>query len=178
MMTTSNKKAVAFTIFLLCNITANGETYIQRQYTEIEPLLHKQHLTKEDVAMLMKFKTSCENQIINEKKDIDHFAKVPLENEQKPLAKFTSEEFKKNFSSPLTFSDPLGILAGIECLRLAVSYGFFPITIPVTFFSSISKWQKNKKWRQFMIQGCKENIKLYEEYIKKVNTAIANTTYR
>jgi hypothetical protein len=172
------KNIILLVAFSLCNTITGGETYFEREYNKIAPLLNNQNLTEEDITALMKVKTICENEITNSKKYIESLTDAPSKEELKPLTEYISEEFKKNFSypSPMIFADATGTLAAIEGLRYFTAYGFTPITMPATFFMAIGKWWKNKNKRSEHTGYAQGNIKICEEYIKNIDAAIAKTT--
>jgi len=96
------KNIILLVAFSLYSTTTGGETYFEREYNKIAPLLNIQNLTQEDIVALMKVKTICEGEIINSKKYIDSLTNTPSKEEQKPLTEYISEEFKKNFARDIT----------------------------------------------------------------------------
>lgn len=172
------KNIILLAVFSLYNTTIGGETYFEREYNKIAPLLNNQNLTQEDIAALMKVKTICENEITNSKKYIDSLTTTPSKEEKKTLTEYISEEFKKNFDypSPMVFADVTGTIAAIEGLRYFAAFGFSPITMPTTFFMAIGKWWNNKNKKSEHIGYVQGNIKICEEYIKKIDAALSKTT--
>lgn len=174
------KNIILLIALVAYNTTTGGETYFDREYNTITPLLNKQNLTQEDIIALMKVKTICENEITNSRKYIDSLTNNSSDQEQKPLTEYISEEFKKNFAYPsqMAFADVTGTLALIEGLRYFGAYGFSPITMPTTFFIAVGKWWNSKNRKNEHIGYAQGNIKICEEYIKNIDTAIAKPTFQ
>lgn len=171
------KNIILLAALSLSNTTTSWETYFERKYNKIAPLLNKQNLTQEDIAALMKVKTICEDTIIYCQKQIKKF-----ESWQTPLTTIISREFKSIYST--VDSSPksgygivtIRIPKTIEYLYLSLAYGLFPIIAPITLFRSLNQWQKGKNHLQHEIQNYQEDIKMCEKYIKNIDVAIAETT--